>query len=70
MSGPSYETKWMLTDQSYNSDQCYIKYGINTEEIERNRYFKIFSMEDLVIYLYCIMFPLSVLLNIDNMCVE
>ena len=30
MSGPSYETKWMLTDQSYNSDQCYIKYGINT----------------------------------------
>lgn len=32
MSGPSYETKWMLTDQSYNSDQCYIKYGINTRD--------------------------------------
>lgn len=30
MSGPSYKTKWMLTDQSYDSDQCYIKYGINT----------------------------------------
>ena len=39
MSGPSYETKWMLTEQSYIT----LNMGLILE-IKENRYFKIFSM--------------------------
>lgn len=43
MSGPSYETKWMLTDQVITLTSVTLNMELILE-IERNRYFKIFSM--------------------------